>query len=227
MSFSEKVLQLKQDFDDVFEAGKKEIWKGITCNGTRVHYANAFAYQDLDYFYPCYDMQPTNASYMFTQTRNNGQLDLVDRLAKCGVTLDFSKSTNMQRTFYVSGMTRIGVIDCSSASGLDYLVCSSLYLHTIEKMIVHKGNTYTSSFDAASALEEIRFEGEIGNNINFSACTKLSHDSLINDEGNGAINVLTKLESGVTRTLSLGTTNLAKLTEDEKDVARQKGWTLE
>ncbi len=221
MSIADKALQLKQDFDDVYEAGKKEAWKGITNNGTRENYANGFQYNDLNHFYPYFDMQPTNAGYMFAQTRSGGSIDLVTRFEEYGSTLDFSKATNMQRTFYVSGVTRLGVIDCSSATALDFLVCSSTYLHTIEKMVVHSGNTYNSSFNATSALVEIRFEGEIGNNIDFSSCTKLSHDSLMS-----IINHLATLESGVNRTLTIGSTNLAKLSDAEKAIATQKGWTL-
>ena len=235
MSMADKVLQLKQDFDDVYEAGKqsgggnnteafengkKEVWKGITCDGTRVHYGNAFAYQDLDYFYPCYDMQPTNAGYMFAQTRNGGTLDFVDRLEKCGVTLDFSKATSMARTFYVSGVTRLGVIDCRSTTALDYLYATSTYLHTIELMIVDANNTYNNSFSGTSELANIEFEGEIGNNISFANCTKLTHDSLMS-----IINHLQVKTSG-TFTLSFGSTNLAKLSNEEKAVATQKGWTL-
>lgn len=244
MSIAEKVLQLKQDFDDVYEAGKqaggggntdeafengkKEMWKGITNHGTRVNYANGFQYTDLDYFYPYTDLQPTNAGYMFAQTRNNGLVDLVTRFEEYGTTLDFANATAMARTFYVSGVTRLGVIDCRSATALDFFVCSSSYLHTIELMIVDADNTYNSTFNACSALEEIRFSKDsvIGNNINFSDCNKLSHDSIVNDDETGIINVLATLESGVTRTLSLGSTNLAKLTGDEKEVATKKGWTL-
>ena len=219
--------------DEAFENGKKEIWKGITNHGTRVNYANGFQYTDLDCFYPYTDLQPTNAGYMFAQTRNNGTIDFVERFEQFGTTLDFSKATTMARTFYVSGATRLGVIDCRSATSLEYFVCSSIYLHTIEKMIVHSGNTYKSSFDGCSALEEIRFSNDsvIGNNIDFSDCTMLSHDSLFSnteyEDGIkiGIINALEQKTSG-TFTCKIGEKNIAKLTEPEKAIATQKGWTL-
>lgn len=220
MSISDKVLQLKQDFDDVYEAGQKEVWKGTTNNGNRVNYVNGFQYTDLDHFYPYTDLQPIQAGYMFAQTRDGGQVDLVARFEEYGSTLDFSKSTNMARTFYVSGVTRLGTIDCRSATALDYLYATSPYLHTIELMIVGANNTYNNSFNGTSELANIEFEGEIGNNINFSSCTKLSHDSLMS-----IINHLETKTSG-TFTLSIGSTNLAKLTDAEKAVATQKGWTL-
>ena len=238
MNFSDKVLQLKQDFDAVYqkgyqdgagdggsgtEEGKKEVWKGITNDGTRTIYQNGFQYWNLDYFYPQYTLQPTNAGYMFAQTTNDTPIDLAERLEQCGVTLDFSQCTGMARIFYGADISRIGVVNATSATGLDYTF-NSVFIKTIEKLKVDKDNTFNNTF--SSGLEEIRFEGEIGNNINFSSCTKLSHDSMINDDGTGAINVLATLESGVTRTLTLGTTNLAKLSDAEKAVATQKGWTL-
>lgn len=52
-----------------------------------------------------------------------------------------------------------------------------------------------------------------------SNCTSLTHDSLIN-----LINAL--YTTNVTRTCTIGTTNLAKLSADEIAIATNKGWTL-
>ena len=63
--------------------------------------------------------------------------------------------------------------------------------------------------------------GEIAAKISFdlSPCTKLTHDSLMN-----VINSIQTVTSS--KTLTLGTTNLAKLTDAEKQIATDKGWTL-
>lgn len=57
--------------------------------------------------------------------------------------------------------------------------------------------------------------------ISFSDCTALSVDSL-----NGIIAALPTLEDGTSLTLTLGSTNTAKLTEAEIAVATEKGWTV-
>lgn len=59
--------------------------------------------------------------------------------------------------------------------------------------------------------------------LNLSACINLSHDSLMN-----VINGLYDIASaGVQpQNLQLGSTNLAKLTEDEIAIATNKGWTV-
>ena len=206
--------------DEAFKNGKKEIWKGITCNNTRTVYNNAFQYTDLDYFYPYGKMEPTNAGYMFANTRNGEKINLKARLAECGGTLDFSNATNMQRAFYVSGVTDLGVIDCTATTNLAYLYCSSTYLQSIEKMIVHSGNTYQSSFDACSALTNIEFEGEIGNNISFANCTNLTRNSLMS-----IINHLQVKTSGEF-TLTLSADSIEKLTVAEMDIASDKGWNI-
>ena len=52
-----------------------------------------------------------------------------------------------------------------------------------------------------------------------SACNKLTHDSIM-----VIINGLQTVTT--TQTLTLGSTNLAKLTDEEKKIATDKGWTL-
>lgn len=74
-------------------------------------------------------------------------------------------------------------------------------------------------FYGCTNLETIT--GSIGLTVSFdlSSCTKLTHDSLMN-----VIDGLRTVTSK--RTLTLGSANLAKLTDDEKAVATAKGWTL-
>lgn len=55
--------------------------------------------------------------------------------------------------------------------------------------------------------------------IGFNECPLLTHDSLIR-----VLNALDEAQSAVT--LNLGATNLAKLSNEEKAIATDKGWTL-
>ena len=78
----------------------------------------------------------------------------------------------------------------------------------------------TMAFGGATALENIEFvPNTIPISIDFSYCKKLTHDSLMS-----IINGLAVVET--TQTLTLGTTNLAKLTDEEKAIATEKGWSL-
>ena len=73
-------------------------------------------------------------------------------------------------------------------------------------------------FDSCSALEEVHIHN-LGVDLTLSASSKLTHDCLVE-----LINNLQTVAS--TKTLTLGATNLAKLTDKEKQVATNKGWTL-
>ena len=94
-------------------------------------------------------------------------------------------------------------------------------LKTISYLELLATTTFSAAFNQCYALENITIGGTIGQNgLSFNNSYKLSHDSLIS-----VINALEVKTSG-TWTLTLGETNLAKLTDVEKAIATQKGWTL-
>ena len=108
----------------------------------------------------------------------------------------------------------------SGASGSNvFLSCTKLV--TIQLITVTSDITFSGWFSNCGKLTNITFtqDSQIGNNIDFSESPLLSHDGIIN-----IISVL--INTTTTKTLSLGTTNLAKLTDEEKAVATEKGWTL-
>ena len=78
----------------------------------------------------------------------------------------------------------------------------------------------SNAFTDCNALEDIEFvPNTIPISISFNTCNKLTHDSLMS-----IINGLAVVST--TQTLTLGTTNLAKLTTEEKAIATEKGWSL-
>ena len=56
---------------------------------------------------------------------------------------------------------------------------------------------------------------------NFSNCTSLTHESIIN-----MLYSLKNLTGGSAKSLTLGATNLAKINDTEKAIATNKNWTL-
>jgi hypothetical protein len=124
-------------------------------------------------------------------------------------------------------------------------------LITIDKIILKDDGSqtwHTKPFYSCNVLEEVRLEGVIGySGMTFSGNTKLSHDSLFGAVATeeqiaagknlatidgvtyygGIIIALQDLTgTGTTKTLTFGATNLAKLSDVEKAIATQKGWTL-
>ena len=76
-----------------------------------------------------------------------------------------------------------------------------------------------SCFARCTGLTTITGNPNFKVSLSMSACNKLTHDSIM-----VVINGLQTVTE--TQTLTLGTTNLAKLTEADKKIATDKGWTL-
>jgi hypothetical protein len=77
----------------------------------------------------------------------------------------------------------------------------------------------SSSLACPKLLGYFNAPKNINISLNFSYCAYLTHDSLMS-----IINNLATVTS--TKTLTLGTTNLAKLSDEEKAIATNKGWTV-
>ena len=224
MSIAEKLITVAENQQRVYDAGKQaeydRFWDAAQDKGNRTDYTMAFCgfMWDMDNFKPKYDMRPSNAQMMFSMNFCSGSLpQLLDR---AGVVLDFSNCTVLTQCFAAAQFTELGVIDVRKASNIQNTFANMTKLQKIEKLIVSSALTYSNAFTNCPALEEITIEGTIGQTgLNLSKSTNLTHDSLMS--------IINALQSGATsKTLTLGTTNLAKLSNEEKAIATQKGWTL-
>lgn len=208
-------------------------YQGIGGTTSWYHYMFAGAKWNLDTFKPRYDIKnyykwsSVNANYMFQNHNHTNQIyDLSSFLNLINIVLDTSGMAAMVGFFNAANVSRVPAIDITkiSSSYNTYQMFASKFIETIDKLICCERtfDYYGNEFSGATALKNIVIEGVIANNkLNFSDCP-LTHDSLIS-----IINAL-KDFSGTTETRSItfGATNLAKLTDDEKLLATQKGWTL-
>lgn len=236
MSIAKKLTTVAENQQAVYDAGKKaehdKFWDVMQQNGTRTDYAPTTGqftarHFTFDNFYPKYDIRPVgNATYLFYAWEpkwGNVKGSLKQRLDECGVVLDTSQATNLSQMFNYSAFTEIPTIDCTSTTTSASLFANMWgNLQTIEKLIVNENVTYVTWFKNTTGLENVVFEGVIGNAIDFSTCTKLTHDSLMS-----IINALKDFTgTSTTMTLTIGTDNQEKLTDAEKAIATEKGWTL-
>lgn len=232
-------------YDEGHDDGKEEgvaqytdaFWDMYQSYGTRTDYTKAF-YQwtdcfALDLFHPNYDIKPTGScDNMFFKCnywnkKGENPVDLVAELEKDGVTLDFSGVTGtFNELFTWSFFTRLGVLDFSNTSEQFYLTfqsCSNLV--TIDKLIINENSTFVKPFIQASKLENITIEGTIGQNgLSFVSSKSLTHDSAMS-----VINALKDYSADPNRPVrkvQFSSTTLANLSEEEKDIALRKGWTL-
>lgn len=142
---------------------------------------------------------------------------------------DFSNLTNVSSMFNgcyeLKEIGNLNFVNVEKASGC-FLTCQNL--HTISNINISKlistadygsfSNPGYLMFDGCYMLRNIVFNGTIDISLNFSDCTELTHDSLMS--------IINALSSTTKKTINLGTTNLEKLTDDEKAIATTKGWTL-
>lgn len=219
-----------QGFEEGKESGIQSeydrFWDDFQQNGERTYYVYGFAGGGwtVETFHPKYDIVVGQANYMFAQC---AKMNLKQILAEAGITMTFQNCSNINDMFSSSGVTDIGVLDFSTITRLNctqiFIYCTSL--KSIDKIILHDGqSTFQNWFYNCPALENVTFEGIINaNGLNVS-WSPLTHDSLMS--------IITCLAdksadtSGTVWAVTIGAENLAKLTNAEKVIATQKGWTL-
>lgn len=178
MSVGEKLATIAENEQKVYDAGKNfqyhKFWDNLQQYGQRKEYIGAFSRWNKTLFKPKYDMQPTKAMYMFENFRTD--IDMVELLKECDVTLDFSKCTNFQNFLMWSHILRLGVIDTRSAAQVHFYY--AYMLKTIDRLILKDDGSQTFSFESCP-IQNITIEGVIGKNINLKWSSKITHDSLI------------------------------------------------
>ena len=80
------------------------------------------------------------------------------------------------------------------------------------------GTNFSMAWYYCENLTNLGGFGAIKENFDLSSCSKLTVDSLMN--------VITQAATVTGKTMKFGSTNLAKLSDEQKAVATSKGWTL-
>ena len=154
----------------------------------------------------------TNMGYMFT---NCDKLTSIPQL-------NTSKVTNMYKMFnYCSKLTSIPQLNTSNVTDMRDMFSDCWALTTvpaIDANNVTNPNYLPNVFWNRMNLKSILMTN-IGVNLKISASTKFEREDLLV--------ILNNLKTVTTATtLTMGATNLAKLTEEDKAIATNKGWTL-
>lgn len=220
------------------EQGIYELfWNTSQNNGSRRDYQYAFAYWSDELFrafppkYPVVSQvstAPTSMNYLFYYSTIT---DLSGLLSELGMKDTFFNGYSQSSAGYIFNycrqLTKLPTIKFITRNASDYVsfnytFAACVKLQTIEGFYTEADDRFSNTFQYCSALENITFTGAVGNNINLSQSTKLTHDSLMS-----LINALedkTINPDGKTYKVTLGATNLAKLTDAEKQIMDDKGW---
>ena len=204
---------------ETIEQIKKELWQAFTLDGVRTRYSDAFSRMNLDYL-----------PFDFTEDRPIVPTKDIDRMFYIyyGSTLpniDLSKvpaSLSCQSLFASSKLTVIRNVGLRAMNSYLNVFNDCSELVTIEFLDSKQSTVYTSTFEGCSKLQNITFGGVIGQNIDLSDSPELSKKSILdlfehlyNYKG-----------TGITCTVTIGSTNKAKCSASELQIATNKGWTV-
>ena len=133
--------------------------------------------------------------------------------------LDTSKVTRMGSMFNsCSSLTSVPLFNTSNVTNMSYMFSYCSSLTSIPSFDVSKVNYMDDMLKRCSRLETIHMQN-IGANLDISSSTKFTREALLEIIGN--LKTVT-----TTKRLTMGSTNLAKLTEEDKAIATNKGWSL-
>ena len=151
----------------------------------------------------------TNMKYMFSNCTN---LTTIPQL-------NTSNVTNMYGMFNsCSNLTTIPLLNTSKVTDMGYMFAYCSNLTTIPALDVANVTGTTDMFRLCSNLKSILMYN-IGTDLDISVSTAFERSDLLIILNN----LITVTEA---KTLKMGATNLAKLTEEDKAIATNKGWTL-
>ena len=216
----------EEGYADGKQAEHDSFWDVYQQNGTATDYNSAFVgmYWDFDNFFPKYDIVPTNGTKMLYawSYRAASIGNLTDRLNDCGVVIDTSNATTLLQAFAYSRFTEIPSLDLSScsANGLQQTFYYADRMITLGKLKVNESLTYNNTFGNCNQLQNVEFDGTIGQSIDFLWCP-LSAESVQN-----IIDHLKDLTGTTAKTLTLKADVGAKLTEAQKATITAKNWAL-
>ena len=136
--------------------------------------------------------------------------------------LDTSNVTNMSYMFYwCRSLTTIPALDTSNVTNMDSIFYGCISLYSIP--LIDTSNV-TTMFGVVNGCSSLTYLGGFKNlhisvNSGFlDQCPNITVESLMN--------VINNLATVSGKTLKFGSTNLSKLTAEQKAIATNKGWTL-
>lgn len=130
-----------------------------------------------------------------------------------------SKVISMSGMFsFCKKLTTIPQFDTSKVTNMSSMFESCPKLTAVPQLDVSKATNLSYMFSGCSSLKSILMTG-MKANFDISASTRFEKSDLVT-----IINNLATVTE--TKTLTMGSRNLAKLTDEEKAIATNKGWTL-
>ena len=201
------------------------FWDGLQDKGKRTAYSSTFQHWTDEMFYPKYDLvfgSSSSGQFHFTKIKN-----IKKRLEECGITIHL-KNNSLQSFVNGSETEEIPILDFSEYTGGSTVSMQYSFYHATKLKKIHIKNArlayYQSPFMNCKALEEIVLENVVFTATSVSGLSLADSPKITKESLLAIVNALQQTTNNPT--LTLGTTNLEKLTDAEKAIATEKGWTL-
>lgn len=201
-----------------------EFWDIVQANGARTHYDNAFrgTFWDDTNFKPKHSMKISSAYRMYY-----GAINLTDL---SGIDMDFSECAEFAGCWAMcSGLVALGDISFVSATSVSQILTNCKALTRVGTVTVNATTNIKNVFANLTALVDIRFAGEIGQDTSFAKCplNRVSIESILDH--------LSTTSQGMTLTLKSGLVDTAFETSEgagdgravfESLIAGKRNWSF-
>lgn len=131
----------------------------------------------------------------------------------------FENCTNLQEVRFADGTDTIGYALFRSCTSLKTVYLPSSITTANSNSLTDSGSS--NIFYGCTALEDVQLGQDWNMSLRITVSTNITVDSMV-----AMFNSLKDLTGTTAKTLTLGSTNLAKLTDEQKAIATSKNWTL-
>lgn len=132
----------------------------------------------------------------------------------------FTGCTKLQEVYLANNTKKIGASVFKNCSALKTVSLPSTIIDTDNDSLTSTSSSYYA-FYGCTVLEDVQLGQDWNMSLRLNVSNNLTHDSMV-----AMFNSLKDLTGDTAKTLTLGSTNLAKLTDEEKAIATNKNWTL-
>ena len=133
--------------------------------------------------------------------------------------IDTSNGTNFDRAWgSCSSLTEFPALDLSNGTNFGYAWYWCSALTTMPALDLSNGTYFYAAWSSCQNLTNLGGFGAIKADFDLSSSPNLTVESIMN--------VINQAATVTGKTMTLGSDNLNKLTDEQKSVATSKGWTL-
>lgn len=227
MSIADKLTAIAQNCESIYSRGFNEgfaegsvmagenLYSAITLDGKRTIYTDAFSRTNYEFIGVPFPepITPTSRIDRMFYIYYGASLPWVD-LSKVPT------NVSCQSLFSRSKLKTIPDLGLPAMNSYLNVFRNCADLVTVRCLRVKQRTTFQATFEGCSSLQNITFEGEIGQNISFSGCPELTKASIVN-----MFDKLTVYSSG-SHTVTLHPTALGRLSTSDIAIATSKKWTV-